>query len=957
MGRVATAVDLRLGRRVAIKDLRPGGDVPDAAARLVAEAQLTAGLDHPGIVAVHDAGRDSAGQPWYAMRLVRGETLTRLAAAAPDQAARLRLIPRLLAACHAVAHAHERGIVHRDLKPDNLLAGPHGETQVADWGLAATLQTAQRGGAVGTRGFMAPEVAASQPATPQSDVYSLGACLVSVLCGGVVPTDLPQQLLALPAELRAIASRCLQADPAARYPNAAELAEDLTAWLDGRRVTAHDYSTIQLAGRLVRAWRWPLAVAAAGLAVIAAVAWQGWCATVVQRDRAVVAERDAVQAQQQAEAAHRAGQRSLAQAYVTAAERADVAGARPEAEVLASAALALGPSADGRGLLAKAQPGPVATLQQELPLPDCLERKLAPGGDWLLCLVPHGALILDARSGQQVRKLQGNFVGGALAASGQVVVLTDIDHQAHWFHVPDGQETHVHVGVPGNQTLALDESGKQLLSYNAEHLQFFGPSGHRGLVHKTCPPSHPAVAMGLAAQPVRAAVVCLHGKLIGWGADGQPWSLVSPVALGIEVTATALTLTADGDALVGSQAGGVWWRGQDLIQRDVNLPKRPRVQSLVSGPTGQLVAVLEGAGPLVWQSLTQAPVRLPHQQVHSAAVSPSGDIVLAGKTLQRWRLSAPVVWARSQGTAGFAAVAVAPTGTVVAAGGGEGTVVAWDGAGSALLGERVGGHTIKAVAFSATGDRLWVGTLGSPGLFSVDMATGKPQPLAGSPQVRRMGLLPADRLWLLTYANQLVLRHTTGQLQVLGPSGPDAVSGTDASARADGAEIVVADIKDRIQILATAPPYTAYPPIPLEKPGAVTLTRAGGHIAVAQATQVLWLQRQSGAVLWSRPTGGQRVEDLLLSQDDSLLFVADRDGLIRVLQTSDGRELARLAGHSQRVAALTLLPDGDLLSVGWDGAMQRWQSALLQPDLLPDPALISRRWGLTVDQALTLPVR
>jgi hypothetical protein len=769
MGRVATAVDLRLGRRVAIKELRPGGDVADAAARLVAEAQLTAGLDHPGIVAVHDAGRDSAGQPWYAMRLVRGETLTRLAAAAPDQAARLRLIPRLLAACHAVAHAHERGIVHRDLKPDNLLAGPHGETQVADWGLAATLQTAQRGGAVGTRGFMAPEVAAGQPATPQSDVYSLGACLVSVLCGAKLPGDLPRQLLDLPTELRAIASRCLQTDPAQRYPTAAELAEDLTAWLDGRRVAAHHYSTGQLAWRLLQAWRWPLAVAATGMAIVVAVAWQGWRATVVQRDRAVVAERDAVQAQQRAVSAHRAGQSSLAQAYVTAAERADVAGARPEAEVLASAALALGPSADARGLLAKAQPGPMATLQQDLPLPDCLERKLAPGGDWLLCLVPGGALILDAHTGQQVHKFQGNFVSGAMAASGQVVVLTDVDYQARWFHVPTGQANGVPVLVPGNQTLVLDTGGKQLLSYNAEHLQFFGPRGHRGLVHKTCPPSHPAVAMGLAAHAARAAVVCLHGKLIGWEADGQPWSLGSPVALGSEVTATALTLTADDDALVGSQAGGVWWRGQDLIQRDVNLPKRPSVQSLVTGPTGQLVAVLEGAGPLVWQSLTQPPVRLPYQQVHSAAVSPSGEIVLVGKTLQRWRLSAPVLWARSQGTAGLAAVAVAPTGTAVAAGGGEGTVVAWGEAGSALLAERVGGHTIKAVAFSATGDRLWVGTLGSPGLFSIDLATGKPQPLAGSPQVRRMGLLPAEQLWLLTYDNQLVLRHTSGQLQVLGP--------------------------------------------------------------------------------------------------------------------------------------------------------------------------------------------
>jgi len=115
MGRVVSARDRRLGRQVALKEVRPGVNQHLAAAQLTAEAQLAAGLDHPGIVAIHDAGRDARGQPWYAMRLVRGRTLTQAALALPTLTERLRLMQPLLAVCHAVAHAHERGIIHRAL--------------------------------------------------------------------------------------------------------------------------------------------------------------------------------------------------------------------------------------------------------------------------------------------------------------------------------------------------------------------------------------------------------------------------------------------------------------------------------------------------------------------------------------------------------------------------------------------------------------------------------------------------------------------------------------------------------------------------------------------------------------------------------------------------------------------------------------------------------------------------
>ena len=134
MGRVEDAFDRALGRPVAIKHLLRGSDVDRA--RFEREARITARLEHPGIVPVHDAGRSADGTPYYVMRHVDGRPLSERVTAAVSLADRLALIPNVLAACDAIAFAHARGIVHRDLKPTNILVGPFGETLVIDWGLA-----------------------------------------------------------------------------------------------------------------------------------------------------------------------------------------------------------------------------------------------------------------------------------------------------------------------------------------------------------------------------------------------------------------------------------------------------------------------------------------------------------------------------------------------------------------------------------------------------------------------------------------------------------------------------------------------------------------------------------------------------------------------------------------------------------------------------------------------------
>src|SRR5262245_48625114 len=211
LGEVHVAEDTELGRSVALKRIK--GEHRASAAnvgRFLREAEITARLEHPGIVPVYGLIHDAAGQPAYAMRFVEGDTLKQAAErcrAAPDRLAFRQLLNHFVAACNAVAYAHSKGVIHRDLKPANILLGQFGETLVVDWGLAkvvghvdpvkieagGTLNTAEQSGgdatmmgqALGTPSFMSPEQAAGRwnVVGPASDVYGLGATLYYLLTG------------------------------------------------------------------------------------------------------------------------------------------------------------------------------------------------------------------------------------------------------------------------------------------------------------------------------------------------------------------------------------------------------------------------------------------------------------------------------------------------------------------------------------------------------------------------------------------------------------------------------------------------------------------------------------------------------------------------------------------------------------------------------------------------------
>jgi formylglycine-generating enzyme required for sulfatase activity len=277
MGVVYKALQLRLNRVVALKMLLAGAHAGAAELlRFVAEAEAIARLSHPHIVPVYETGQ-CRGLPWFTLEFMRGGSLAERLAGRPQQ--RLdaaRLIEHLARAVH---HAHEQGIVHRDLKPGNVLLlepekTPLGQCtpKISDFGLAKRVWlgeglTATRQ-LLGTPCYMAPEQALdSKHIGAAADVYALGAILYEMLTGRPpfkAPTAMETVVLVVHDEpvapsrlqprisrdLETICCKCLHKQPERRYASAADLADDLARFLDGRPIVARP------AGRLERLVKW-----------------------------------------------------------------------------------------------------------------------------------------------------------------------------------------------------------------------------------------------------------------------------------------------------------------------------------------------------------------------------------------------------------------------------------------------------------------------------------------------------------------------------------------------------------------------------------------------------------------------------------------------------------------------------------------------------------------------------
>jgi serine/threonine protein kinase len=248
MASVHEGEDTLLGRRVAVKLLHPQY-VSDASflARFEREARSVANLVHPGIVNVYDVGRDGE-QCYIVMEFVEGRSVKEMLSS--ESFGVDRTIDIGVQVAKALDYAHHSGVVHRDVKPHNVIVTPRGGAKLVDFGIATvkgSSSVTESGAVLGTVHYVAPEQARGQPATPATDIYSLGCVLYEMATGrlpfdGDTPLDIatkhvssepipPSRVNArvTPALERAIL-HAMQKDPARRPRDAGELARELLAF-------------------------------------------------------------------------------------------------------------------------------------------------------------------------------------------------------------------------------------------------------------------------------------------------------------------------------------------------------------------------------------------------------------------------------------------------------------------------------------------------------------------------------------------------------------------------------------------------------------------------------------------------------------------------------------------------------------------------------------------------------
>ena len=976
MGEVYVAWDRKLARHVAIKEARSHAE---SAARLIAEAHYTAALDHPMIVAVHDTGTTADGRPFYAMRLVRGRAMSEALCGA-NREDRLRLLKHVLDACHAVAYAHTHGVLHRDLKPANVMIGEFGETQVVDWGLGtrrgAALTPVELGvtcdGAVlGTPAYISPEQARGERADVRSDVWGLGAILYEVITGcaphsaddasaamlhardgAVIPAA--ERAPAMPRELCAIADRALQADPTRRYHDAAELAGEVARYLAGDRVVAHAYSPWELLVRAVRAWKRPLVVAAAAAVVVLVLAAVGGLRLAAETRRAVAAEADAraslvvadanlrraVAAEADALANLRVADANRRRSFVAQAIHAAAEERWPVAEVFAADALIGGDDPEARGLLVAADALARPTRVARFAVPDCIARDFTADGvvcggdtlsrwigDRLVWQLPLRAAALQVDSSWVVARTSNGLALVDLATGDLRSELKSVSARfvaAGGWLVPR---------ISGAASTSLELASGRVVEI---------PDDCRG---------EPVALLTLGADPLRRVALCGDGTLtVGApdGADRRRWTtdLHDPggalsMRLAPDASRVAVGMVRGALAIVDLTTGAT--RRADSAHGGV--------ADVVWAPDAKDVAVLRDRGTVeIWGA--DGPRLIGHVPILDGvrvAFAPDGVLrILDRNSETRWRWTAPPAPAVLRDEHGLSALAFSPDGTRLATAHGGGRTVVWDlGRAAPALALATGEAAVKAVAWSPDGSALYTAAAHEEGARVHDANTGALRGKIGPDRKLRRLLAMADgRLIAVGMTSQLTALWTIDGAGVTRDvTGCPLVDWIDAAASPDrrraalvGSEGQIAWFVDDL-CTATVPGLGA---------NAAAIADDGW---VAATTPDALLRVEHGSVVWTTPVFG--ASDVAVSPDARLVAAGLRDHTARILDARDGRVLAVLGGHDERVAAVAFSPDGALLATAsWDRSVRLWPRRRLDEPAAAIHAQLHAAGYPTVDQLL-----
>jgi WD40 repeat protein len=946
MGRILYGRDLRHGRPVAIKELLLDGDA--AARRFEREALITARLEHPSIVPVYQAGRDAAGRPFYAMRMVSGRALHTVIAETQTFDERLALLPAAIAVADAMGYAHARRIVHRDLKPANILVGPFGETVIIDWGLAKDLTAptdaegehtrrstpiapglTRAGSAMGTPAYMAPEQAAGTAVDERSDVYAIGATLYHILAGlapfadqqtgrdllTYVVTERPTPLAALeprvPADLRTIVDKAMAREPSQRYATAQELAEELRQFQRGNLVDAYAYSPRELAQRWVG--RHKLAVALSALALVVALATGSWFA---RRERTLRATATA--------AADMASSRRLALLAETG--RSELLAGRPlRGLALLTEAYHGGLDTPGlRSLLADAtRPLDAVTAIIE-PSATVHALALSADGRRVATATDTGVYLRDAETGALEHHLvEGSRVWSvAYDDAGRRLVLAAFDKPAVVLDATTREpvarlpEPVSRAWLSGDGELVVTIRGQSAAVWRVGGAALLARSEHDGLV--------------------RDAILSRDGRwLLSIGARGDV--VLVRVADGARVATfaadvRAAVLSDDGARAVTGHVDGTLalWSLPAARELHRRAAHGAEVGSLAVAPDGQLLLSTSDDGSArLWDAATLEPRAV--LRGHRAAVTGGSFSRDGALVVTTGRDACARVWAARNGRelltlehgAAVTVATFAPTGDSVIAGGERGARRFTLATGKLI--ERIPGAVagLSVAAFSPDGARI--ATAGAAGAALFDRGTGErlgalahDAPLtdlrfdASGARLLTASRDGSARLWdadsgleIASYAHpSSVLAAGFAGEQVVTVAADGAVRAWSAASGAPGPEL--ARMATPLSLAAVAADGQA---ALVAEPGA----RAASLVPLAGAPPI--------------PLAAHRdaVSALAISADGALLLTGGRDSDGRVFDRRDGALVAVLSGHSAAIRGVAFDPAGTrALTASDDGSARLW---------------------------------
>lgn len=901
MGRVFLAHDARLEREIAIKEALPG----PAVSALAREARLTARLDHPSIVAVHDFGYGPSGLPFYAMRLVRGRSLEQVLSDPLTRAQRLALLTHFRDACQALAYAHAMGIVHRDIKPANVLVGAFGETQVVDWGLALPVTDA-RAELIGSPAWMSPEQANERPADARTDVFGLGAILYHTL-SGQPPYPQPDPLAAivaagegdhpalpsdLPPDLVAIARKAMRVDPDARYPDAGALADDIERYLTGERVSAYDYAPAELFARLLTAWRAPIIVAAVLLTLLTTYIAVSTIQLSLERDRAVGAEARANDA--------------LATSLASQATTAISTGAEGSALVFAANSLLHRETPLARGAYVAARSAwPLARLSRQS-LHDCPNATLIADG--LLC---HDSDALwRLTQGREVWRRAMRAL--TVSPSARFVAVQD-GESAHLLDLTTGAVVDRWIRLAGAIPLVGNENDR-FTNRRHENPNWVGdPHPERRVTIEHCAVDLPPRVRTMAPRSDTVADWCADG-VIKVGDPTTHRSYPTNLSVREHGDASVMTFNRDETRLVVG-----YYRGLMLMVDLTTGAIRPFLRRDASGvvsasfsPSGARLATVRESGHVDIWDVADLSLLASVPTVHARDVAMTDDNTLRvlGRDHDVWALTEqPYVPVRAR-SRGVRTLQLSQSGAWLASGHSDADAYVWP-----------------------------VQTPAEPDALSFGLGTV-------------MQLAWTDDDHLLGVGGETHIGHHLHRT---------GASGRPVSFIGRSRDLVYTDEGTFVALHYAAPPLRLDlngEPQPLDCPKVEFRQAVSGYLVTIAGDVHPYLPGRCGEPLanLSAQRLGRAAEDLLALSFDSVVRIAPNgahklrfnidnsqayslrgspngqwiaagglDHAIRVFDGDTGALVAQWTGHTQRVSALTFTADSQyLISAGWDGVIRTW---------------------------------